>query len=799
MTQPGRKNFASLDPSSLSSAHPLLAALRRVCTPVLVATLLACAGAVPQGTEYRAQIRRTDGGIPHIRANDLGSLGFGTLYAMAEDNACILADQYLTFAAKRSLALGPESGNADRDFFYQLLIERGQGAEALPREIEDLFAGAAAGYNHYLRETGVDELPDAACAGVDWVREVTALDVKRVSRADYALAYMLPLVVAAAPPRASSATPPARPLDGLALARAVAAHMEVPKEGGSNAIAIGRDASQSGAGMLIANPHMPWDEPFQRFYPMHQTLPGRFDALGATLIGRPRVGFGTNANLAWTSTVSTAKRFALYRLELVPGDPTQYLYDGEAHAMQRETVTIQVRSPDGTIEERKRTFYSTHFGALLVESKHFGWDAAHAFAVRLTDSGWRGELSALEQLQATSVREMKAIHDRYQFLTVNLIAADRSGEVLYGDLGPVPNMPDARAADCALLHGAAVDGTRSECQWGSEASAAVPGIFGPEQLPFLYRTDFVTNSNDSHWLANPAAPLNGYPRIIGSENQARTLRTRSGLQMLLEQLEGAPGTEAKRFSLDDLQRLTLANENYAGQLIRDDLVAMCRTHPNVTLEDGTRVELAEACDSLAAWDLHANLESRGAHVFRQFLAEANGGAYTRWLPTALAPRVAFDPSAPVATPSGLDPSVAPLALRNLGEAVRSLAAAKIALDAPLGELQGVTRAGERIPLHGGPEYEGVFNKLESRFQGAAGYPEVTRSSSSWIMAVDFDAAGPRARGILTYSLSANPASPHFTDQTHLYSRKQWLELPFHEKDIEAAKRSDVTVHAPRSQ
>ncbi|MBW2268649.1 MAG: penicillin acylase family protein [Deltaproteobacteria bacterium] len=765
----------------------------------LAALSLSCSTPLRSADEYRARIRRTQGGIPHILADDLGSLGFGTLYAMAEDNVCILADQYLSFGAQRSRALGPEAGNLESDFFYQLLIDRGQGAEPLPRELEQLFRGAAAGYNDFLRESGTAKLSDARCRGASWIREVTPVDVKRVSRADYALAYMLPIVVAAAPPAAvSSELPPAR-VDPRRFAAAVESYLEVPKRGGSNGIAIGRDASATGSGMLLANPHMPWNEPFQRFYPMHQTVPGKLDALGATLIGRPRVGFGHTADVAWTSTVSTAKRVAFYQLELVPGDPTSYRFDGAARPMRRETVTVEVRNAEGEIEERSHTFYSTHFGALLVANEHFAWTHEHAVAVRMPDAGWRGELSALAQLQAKSVRELKAIHDRHQFLTVNLIAADRGGEVLYGDLGPVPHISDEQAAACAVMHGAAYDGSRSECQWGSDPDAAAPGIFGPARLPFLFRSDFVTNSNDSYWLANPAQPLTGFAQILGSEKRPRTLRTRSGLQMLLGHLQGRAGENGSKLSLEDLQRLALANENFAGQLIRDDVVALCRAHPRAELEDGTAVSLAAACEVLAGWDLHANLDSRGAHLFRQFLAEAHQQQFSRTLPASFVPAVPFDAADPVATPRGLDTASQRAVLTSLANAVHRLEEADIALDARLGKLQGVTRNGEWIPLHGGPEIEGLFNKIEARFQGAAGYPDVTRWSSSWILAVEFTESGPRARGILTYSLSANPDSPHYADQTRMFSRKEWLDLPFHEADVEAAALHDYRVSGPRSE
>jgi hypothetical protein len=44
-------------------------------------------------SRYEATIRRTEWGVAHIEATDLGSLGFGEGYAQAEDHLCTIADQ----------------------------------------------------------------------------------------------------------------------------------------------------------------------------------------------------------------------------------------------------------------------------------------------------------------------------------------------------------------------------------------------------------------------------------------------------------------------------------------------------------------------------------------------------------------------------------------------------------------------------------------------------------------------------------------------------------------------------------
>ena len=100
-----------------------------------------------------------------------------------------------------------------------------------------------------------------------------------------------------------------------------------------------------------------------------------------------------------------------------------------------------------------------------------------------------------------------------------------------------------------------IDGSRSSCQWDTDPDSAAPGLYGPSNLPSLIRSDYVTNSNDSFWLTNPAEPLTGFNRNLGDTDDERTLRTRSGLRMVEERLGGSDGLPGNRFTLDNLQEL----------------------------------------------------------------------------------------------------------------------------------------------------------------------------------------------------------------------------------------------------
>ena len=72
----------------------------------------------------------------------------------------------------------------------------------------------------------------------------------------------------------------------------------------------------------------------------------------------------------------------------------------------------------------------------------------------------------------------------------------------------------ARLRDPKTSGLAVLDGSRTDCAWGKDADALQPGIFGPSRMPVLTRPDYVANSNESYWLANPAQPLTGFPRNV---------------------------------------------------------------------------------------------------------------------------------------------------------------------------------------------------------------------------------------------------------------------------------------------
>ncbi|MGP4028973.1 penicillin acylase family protein [Actinomadura sp. 3N407] len=302
-----------------------------------------------------------------------------------------------------------------------------------------------------------------------------------------------------------------------------------------------------------------------------------------------------------------------------------------------------------------------------------------------------------------------------------------------------------------------MDGTRSSCAPGKAPGTVQPGILDPDRYPVLNRADYVTNSNDSYWLSNPEKPLTGYDRIIGDENATRSLRTRSGLVAVRDQL-GKSG-----FTRADMQNLVFANRSHAGELAAGGTVRMCRD-----------MRLGEPCDVLAEWDGTAGTGSRGALLFDRYWRRTTA-AWDLW-------RTPFDASDPVNTPRDFNTG-SWAARRALIDAADELRKSNIPLDAPLGDHQYVNRDAEKIPIGGGTEDLGILNKIEATWTPGKGYTEVT-TGSSYVQVVSFDGDRcPDTRTLMTYSQSADPTSPHYADQTRLFSQKRWVIGRFCPREI----------------
>ncbi|MFF3347164.1 penicillin acylase family protein [Streptomyces sp. NPDC002779] len=745
-----------------------------------------------------AVIRYTEYGIPHILAKDYANLGFGTGWAQAADQVCILADGFVTVRGERSRFFGPDAAsdsslssatrNLSSDLYFRGVREAKTVekllAEPAPRgpsrQVEELMRGFAAGYNAWLRQ---NEITDPACKGAAWVRPVTTLDV---ATRGFALSVLggqgraVDGITAAQPPTGAAASAP----DAQDTARAARELLAADTaDMGSNAVAFSGATTANGRGLLLGNPHYPW-QGGRRFWQSQQTIPGELNVAGGSLLGSATISIGHNAHVAWSHTVATGVPLNLHQLTLDPADPTVYLVDGKPERMTQRTVTVAVK--DGA--PVTRTQWWTRYGPVVTSlgaALPLPWTATTAYAVHDPNAvNLRGSDTALGFSKARGTADVLGSLRRSQGLPwVNTIAADSSGHTLFTQSQVLPRITDELAQTCSTPLGkvtypsaglAILDGSRGACALGADPDAVQPGIFGPAKLPTLTDAPYAENSNDSAWLSNADRPLTGYERVFGTIGTQRSLRTRGAIE------DVAALANRGELTVRDLQRQQFANRAPAGDLAAKDAAAACAALPGgtATAGDGKAVDVSAACAVLAAWDRTTDTGSRGALLFDRFWRKL-----TATVPSAQLWKVPFSASDPVGTPNTLN-TAAPGFTTALADAVAELRAAGIPLDSPLGEHQFVVRNGKRIPVPGGTESLGIWNKIEPVWDAAkGGYPEVT-TGSSYIQAVGWNGTRcPVARTLLSYSQSSNPDSPHYSDQTKLFSAEKWVTSRFCEKDI----------------
>lgn len=778
---------------------------------------------------YDATVRRTAYGIPHIEGATPADLAFGTGYAMAQDHICTIADQVVKVRSERAryFGLGDDNEHADSDFAWKALGVMSKAEAAwfdLPDDVQSALVGFSAGYNQHLGEVGPAGLP-APCRDAEWVKPVTHIDLfahyLHLGQMGSGF-YLLDYVATGAPPTDPSAKGGAEPPSLQEFGRRI-----YPRNG-SNGLAVGAQYTETARGMLVSNSHFE-AEGEKRWYEMHQTIPGELDVYGVALMGVPLVNMGFNEHVAWTHTVSTTPRFIIYQLELEPGDPTRYLYDGEYRDMEATEYTISVRGQDGSQQPLKRTLYRSHHGPML-NAPLVGWTGQVAFTYRDVNADNIEMIPAWWDMnRAESLDELAQAQARNGIPWVHTVAAGADGRVYYADSAATPNItPEAEAAYADYVssnflarqfkgEGAYVfDGGDPRMEWVDEGTT-IPNVVPVERAPQLMTDTSISNSNENHWLTNNEERLEDYPMLFGEDRAPRQGRTKMGLRLLAGLDVDTDQGEDDRFSFAELEAAVLSYPAHHADFLLPQLVERCAGVELVTVQVGVEaveVDVSEACAVLSRWDGSLRVDAVGAHVFREWMGSGEFqlgylGPFVKPGDFDEAGKVyadAWNVNAPMITPNTLAPAPEvgkDPALQALAKAVMKLDEAGIALDAPLGDVQYREKFGVRTPCPGGKEMEGSL--LIADWRGANstllprehtergpwlnprteltadGYP--VNGGDSWVAAIAFTDDGPEARAVMTYSNSSDPDSPHANDQAAVHGRGELRPVLFRTEDI----------------
>jgi penicillin amidase len=387
---------------------------------------------------------------------------------------------------------------------------------------------------------------------------------------------------AAVPPPAgtSRSAVPASPLaeaDRVAVSLGLAPPDEEAR--GSNNWVVAGSATASGRPLLANDMHLGIAVPNTWFRAslVWEGARGRRRATGVTLPGVPGVIAGSNGDVAWGFTNTTADWTDLVAVEIDPADPTRYRVPGGWRPLERHAERIGVKGGADELVEVVETIW----GPVLPPD-----DRGRVFAVRwVAHEPEALGVSLGGILEARRLAEVFAVARHAGIPAQNLVAADREGHIGWTVAGRIPR----RVGFDGRLPASWADGSRRWDGW--YAPEAYPEVVDPPDGRIVTANNRLV---DGRWLA-----------MLGDGGYD-------------------PGARARqiREGLDARERLTPA-DMLAIQL--DDRAVLMERWRRVVLEVLTPERAASSPERaeflrlvLTSWDGRASTPSVGYRLVRSF-------------------------------------------------------------------------------------------------------------------------------------------------------------------------------------
>ncbi|HET9326737.1 MAG TPA: penicillin acylase family protein [Candidatus Eisenbacteria bacterium] len=206
-----------------------------------------------------------------------------------------------------------------------------------------------------------------------------------------------------------------------------------PELGASNVFAVGPARSATRAPLLANDVHLSLTAP-GAFHAVHVTVPDTLDAAGGCVPGLPIIVSGRNRDAAWGITSLGADVLDVYA-DTLSADGRSVRWRGNWTPIREEDYTMRFRAvgiPLPTFGQKRR--YTPH-GPVLV------YDRKRRLALSMRWTALEGNSTLRRLIGLERSRTTAEIGARVRTIvtpTLNVMAADRQGHVLYQTVGAVP-------------------------------------------------------------------------------------------------------------------------------------------------------------------------------------------------------------------------------------------------------------------------------------------------------------------------------------------------------------------------
>ncbi|RMI24923.1 MAG: T9SS C-terminal target domain-containing protein, partial [Calditrichaeota bacterium] len=446
-----------------------------------------------------------------------------------------------------------------------------------------------------------------------------------------------------------------------------------------------------------------------------------------------------NRTLAWSFTSNKPDHADAYLVTLDPQNPDAYLIDGQPHPFTVWQEVIEIaNAPDTTFTFRN----SPHHGLVIRQIS-----PTQVLCARLELVGKEPPArQTLAMMRSATVAQFINAMQMHLYARANTVAADAWGNLYYLYGARVHWRNDPRAARQGPL-----DGSNSQNLWGDQIPfAQLPTVLNPA-------TGYLQNCNDAPWYVteNPGFDSTDVPveLVYGDHFGVRGQRA---TELILAGGNAIDSTYCRRIALDT-------------KIVQWDSVD---TVLQVALQEARQDSLPRVAyaDSLAAglfrWDGFAHRSS------------TEMGLFTQWF-LQLRDEVDF------LNPDGIDYSQRRRMVEELIAAGDSLQALYGTEWVPWADIHGFERGGSWFGLSGGD------HKLPTARMGTFTVRNGVRryrvyGGNNFMMIIRLkQGESPQAWTMKPFGQSEDPASPHYTDLTTLYSLDSLRNTYYEEADFRA--------------
>lgn len=673
-----------------------------------------------------ATLYRDTWGVPHVYAQTEAAGAYALGYAQAEDRLADIHDSVRTGLGRMSEVYGKQY--VEQDYLMRLCRNEPLARQywhTVPAHLKELVTAFAAGIQACAVQHP-EKVPDQALDLEPWM----FLTVGR------AMILRWPLGTIQDDLKAGQKKVTLRP--GPAMR--------------SNQWAVGPARSADNIPILLADPHLTW-EGLAVLYEA-RVHAGNLHMNGFFLIGSPLVGIGHNRHVGWAMTTGGPDTSDVYEMKFRLGLPPQYQYDDQWRDVRVESITIRVKDSSPVVKPA----LTTHLGP-VISAPDFKTGQAYVGA-----SPYLEQMGLLEQsyqmAMATTTHELFDALGMNRLNEQNLMFADVEGSIGYVRSGATPIRP------AGYDWSAPVPGHTSKTAW--------QGIHPIEDLVHLFdpARGYMVNCNISPEVMLVDSPLtpDRWPKYIYNVSwDTNNPRGRRAVQ-LLEADRSVTRQEAMAYALDVYD---LRAESWQ-QALRTAVEAVGTDRPSPVTEFDAEFEAAVA--AILAWD-------------GQYVPEATATTLMKLWRIKCGQQLDL---APLATGNPLDAESGQKMLALLAETMAEMKKEFGRWDIAWGEVHRVGRGNQTYPV-GGADFQAgnrAANFSETLFdvrtKDDPDHPgrQLAYSGSMATLLMFFHADHVESYSCTPWGQSADPASPHYTDQGQkLYSTRHMKPTWWTKKEL----------------